>query len=149
MVPVEREAVHGDDVDVRRGRPCSSMFWMNRGSIGEMPPSTRGSLGSRPRSRRAASFTISANVSQSGSISKSQCDLLLGSFQNITASIMRALPGGWIDGMAVRAGRASSSRQRQMKTSSSGCSTISKPALRSIASTQARFGIHQLVGSPA
>src|SRR5436190_17129422 len=31
----------------------------------------------------------------------------------------------------------------------SGCAVISKPALRSIASTQARLGIHQLVQSSA
>ena len=34
---------------------------------------------------------------------------------------------------------------RHQYTSSSGCASISKPALRSIASTHARFGIHQFV----
>src|ERR1700693_6194038 len=33
-----------------------------------------------------AAFTIAANISHSGSISKSQWDLLFGSFQNMTAS---------------------------------------------------------------
>src|SRR5690625_4630183 len=37
----------------------------------------------------------------------------------------------------------------QRWTSSSGCAMVSNPALRSIASTQARFGIHQFVGSSA
>jgi hypothetical protein len=36
-----------------------------------------------------------------------------------------------------------------MKTSGTGRPSILKPALRSIASAQARFGIHQFVWSPA
>ena len=62
---------------------------MKPGSIGDMPPSTRGSVGFTARMARPASCAISAKRVQSGSSSGSQCDLLLGSFQIIAASIMR------------------------------------------------------------
>src|SRR5688572_17325421 len=52
-----------------------------------MPPSTRVSRGFSAATASAAILIIAANMVQPGSISKSQCDLLLGSFQNITASI--------------------------------------------------------------
>src|ERR1051325_3193345 len=74
------------------------MFWMNAGSSGDIPPSTRVKPGLSAATASAASLTISAYFLQSGSISKSQCDLLLGSFQNITASIM--IPPG-INGAAT------------------------------------------------
>src|SRR4051795_1358778 len=59
-------------------------------SIGDMPPSTRRSAGLSARTASPAPRTISLKISHSGScVSKSQCDLLFGSFQNITASSMR------------------------------------------------------------
>src|SRR3954465_6911395 len=61
---------------------------MNLGSIGEIPPSAFGSFGLISATLAEASFTICANCFHSGSISKSQWDLLFGSFQNITASTM-------------------------------------------------------------
>src|SRR3954465_12977422 len=61
---------------------------MNPASIGEMPPSTRVIAGfSRPIAS-AARIVMFAKRLQSGSSSGSQCDLLLGSFQIIAASIM-------------------------------------------------------------
>ena len=62
--------------------------------MGDMPPSTRGSEGLAERIAAPARVTRSANRSQSGSTSGSQCDLLLGSFQIIAASITR---GGLLD----------------------------------------------------
>src|SRR5919108_765689 len=56
--------------------------------MGEIPPSTRSTFGFSAATAWAASLVMSANVRHSGSISKAQCDLLFGSFQNITASIM-------------------------------------------------------------
>src|SRR2546421_13097400 len=56
--------------------------------MGEMPPSTWGMSGLTSRTARDASLTILANLNHSGSTSKSQCDLLLGSFQKVTASII-------------------------------------------------------------
>src|SRR6185437_10573599 len=68
--------------------PCASMRRINSGSIGEIPPSTRGRPGRSAAAACAARIVISEKMRQSGSRStKSQCDLLLGSFQNITASI--------------------------------------------------------------
>src|SRR3954453_20143261 len=64
---------------------------MNPGSIGEMPPNTRFSFGLTSRIQSDATFTIFENTCHPGSISKSQCDLLLGSFQIITASTNRSL----------------------------------------------------------
>src|SRR4051812_4222767 len=55
-----------------------------------MPPSTRGSSGFSAATASAASVTIRENARHSGSCSKAQCDLLLGSFQNITASIIKS-----------------------------------------------------------
>jgi hypothetical protein len=63
---------------------------MNSGSIGEMPPSTLVSAGCSAAVAALAAATMLANVVQSGSISKSQWDMLFGSFQNITASIIDA-----------------------------------------------------------
>src|SRR4051812_24422239 len=59
---------------------------MKAGSIGEMPPRIRVSSGFSWRTATAASRTMRENASHSRSISKSQWDLLFGSFQNITAS---------------------------------------------------------------
>ena len=53
-----------------------------------MPPSTRVSAGLSAFTAAAASCAICANLSQPGSSARSQCDLLFGSFQNLTASIM-------------------------------------------------------------
>src|SRR5690606_27771039 len=61
---------------------------MNAGSIGEIPPSTRGSPGATSPIAIPVAVARSANLSQPGSISGSQCDLLFGSFQIIAASIM-------------------------------------------------------------
>src|SRR5437773_1133056 len=65
---------------------------MKLGSIGEMPPSTIGRSGFIVRMDFAARIAISANIFQSGSILKSQCDRLLGSFHSITASTMYQCP---------------------------------------------------------
>src|SRR5690242_9441178 len=59
---------------------------MNLGSIGEIPPRTRGMCGFTSATASAAAIAMSANIRHSGSISKSQWDLLFGSFQIITAS---------------------------------------------------------------
>jgi hypothetical protein len=59
---------------------------MKCGSIGEIPPRTRGSVGLTLRTACAASVVISENAFHSGSSSKSQWDMLFGSFQSITAS---------------------------------------------------------------
>src|SRR5581483_11174937 len=64
---------------------------MNCGSIGEIPPSTWGRTPFSKRIARDARIVMSAKIRQSGSQStKSQWDLLLGSFHNITASITPA-----------------------------------------------------------
>ncbi len=60
---------------------------MKSGSIGLIPPSTRGSPGASAAIACPASLAISANTAQPGSFSKSQWDLLFGSFQIIAASI--------------------------------------------------------------
>ena len=65
-----------------------------------MPPSTRVSPGLGPAIASPARRVICANRAQSGSISGSQWDLLLGSFQILTASIMRSRHGA----LAARAG---------------------------------------------
>src|SRR3954451_4494470 len=65
---------------------------MKLASIGEMPPRTRGNVGLTSRIARPAAFVISAKRFQPGSSSGSQCDLLLGSFQILTASIIAFLP---------------------------------------------------------
>src|SRR6476620_1573706 len=61
---------------------------MNFGSIGEIPPRTFGRAGFTCVTAAAAAFTMSEKIFHSGSSSKFQCDLLFGSFQNITASTM-------------------------------------------------------------
>src|SRR4051812_21941351 len=66
--------------------PCDAMLPTKPGSIGEMPPSTIGSSGASARIAAAAVFTSCAKRTQPGSISKSQCDRLFGSFQIIAAS---------------------------------------------------------------
>src|SRR3954468_15560907 len=55
-----------------------------------MPPSTFVRRGFSAGTASLARFTICANKLQSGSTSKSQCDLLLGSFQNITESTIHS-----------------------------------------------------------
>jgi hypothetical protein len=65
---------------------------MKCGSIGEMPPSTRFTWGFAASIALAASITVVAKIDHSGSISGSQCDLLLGSFQIIAASIIQSPP---------------------------------------------------------
>src|SRR5438094_4557294 len=59
---------------------------MKAGSIGEIPPRTRVTAGFASSTAFEAHFTIAAYISHSGSISKSQWDLLFGSFQNMMAS---------------------------------------------------------------
>src|SRR5215813_2245688 len=69
---------------------------MKWGSMGEMPPSTSGSSGFSRRMAVAAATTISANIFQSGSSLKSQCERLFGSFHSMTASTMHApLHNSW------------------------------------------------------
>src|SRR2546423_14053136 len=65
---------------------------MNKGSIGEIPPRTRVMFEFADRMASPAEIAICANFVQSGSICGSQCDLLLGSFQIIAASIMSLAP---------------------------------------------------------
>src|SRR5438093_9898853 len=81
-----------------RGKPCTatasrceSTHWpfilrMKLGSIGEIPPSTRVIRLASAETAVAAHFTMSPKIRHSGSSEKSQCEILLGSFQNITAS---------------------------------------------------------------
>src|SRR5690349_17569501 len=69
---------------------------MKIGSIGEIPPRTRGRVGCSALIACPAAMAISEKSFQSGSISGSQCDLLFGSFQIIAASIMES-SFGWID----------------------------------------------------
>ena len=92
QIPVEREAVHRDDIERGRARPVPAMLEMKFGSIGEMPPSTRGRPGASAAIASPASRHMRAKRDQSGSSSGSQCDLLFGSFQIIAASIMPQPP---------------------------------------------------------
>src|SRR5690348_12848624 len=73
------------------------MLPIKQGSIGEIPPSTRRSPGRSAATARAAVFTMSPKIRHSGSIWKSQCERLFGSFQNITASINRRPPSTDVD----------------------------------------------------
>src|SRR4051812_40399872 len=73
---------------MRSRTPKRCIRWINAASIGEIPPRTRVSPEFSAATASAASVIIWANAFHSGSISKAQCDLLLGSFQNITASII-------------------------------------------------------------
>src|SRR5690242_17725663 len=66
---------------------------MKAGSMGEMPPRTRGRLGFSACTASAAALINSPKITQSLSISKSQWDLLFGSFQSITASTTGDSPG--------------------------------------------------------
>src|SRR6266404_4571116 len=61
---------------------------MKFGSIGDIPPRAIGRPGFSRRIAFDAVITISAKIFQSGSILKSQCERLLGSFHSITASTM-------------------------------------------------------------
>src|SRR4051794_22131755 len=70
---------------------------MKLGSIGEIPPRTRVKLEFSLRTATDAVFTKSAYTRQPASSSKSQCDMLFGSFHSLTASIMpwlRPIPRG-------------------------------------------------------
>src|SRR5215216_1865693 len=67
------------------------------GSIGEIPPKTRARCGLTSATASAAAAAISENIRHSGSIPKSQWDLLFGSFQIITASIIVVPPNGCVD----------------------------------------------------
>src|SRR5919108_2875660 len=79
--------------------PWSRILAINIGSMGEIPPSTRSTCGFSAATACAAILIICAKICQSGSSSKAQCDLLLGSFQNIIASIMVLLPqAGFLPG---------------------------------------------------
>src|SRR6188768_490986 len=84
VVPIEREAVRGHDVDFVEHPLRPHIFeksWVNRRNSAEHTLSREFS----ERTASAASFTISAKRRQPLSSSKSQCDALLGSFQSITA----------------------------------------------------------------
>src|SRR3954468_8503207 len=63
---------------------------MKSGSMGEIPPRTRRTRGCSAFTASDARLIICAKIVQPGSISKFQCERLLGSFQSITASTMRA-----------------------------------------------------------
>ena len=110
-----------------------------------MPPSTRGSRGFSAAIASPASLAISAKRAQSGSSSKSQCDLLLGSFQSITASII-APPPSLDRPHAIRPG--SSLPAADVDLLLRVVDDVEAGAAQH-ASAQARFGTHQLVGSPA
>src|SRR5438270_216435 len=71
--------------------PCSPRLRMKFGSMGEMPPSTMGISGFTLRMARDAAMTILEKMFQFGSRSRFQCDMLLGSFQSITASTIPRL----------------------------------------------------------
>src|SRR5437868_1483542 len=71
--------------------PCSPRLRMKFGSMGEMPPSTMGTSGFTLRMARDAAMTIREKMFQFGSRSRFQCDMLLGSFQSITASTIARL----------------------------------------------------------
>ena len=79
--------MHRDDIE-RSIAPLPARLLMKFASMGDMPPSTRGNPGAASAIAAPANLAISAKRDQSGSISGSQCDLLLGSFQIIAASIM-------------------------------------------------------------
>src|SRR4051794_5032436 len=70
---------------------CRSSVLTKFGSMGDMPPKTHGRSGFTALMETAAALTILAKTCQPASISKSQCDLLLGSFQIMTASTNRSL----------------------------------------------------------
>src|SRR5829696_2012717 len=76
---------------------------MNPGSIGDIPPSTRVSAGCAAAVAPAAAEIMLPKIVHPGSISKSQCDILFGSVQNITASTM------------IRSLHIGSSQQRHFK----------------------------------
>src|SRR4051794_28824958 len=83
--------------------PFPARLAINNGSIGEMPPRTRGSPGASVAIASPARRAMVAKRDQSGSSSRSQCDLLLGSFHSIAASIiLQSSPLTarlrWIDG---------------------------------------------------
>src|SRR3954449_2940769 len=70
---------------------CFNTSWRSRvrikfGSIGEIPPSTRGSFGFTDRMQSAVTFTMFEKICQPWSTSKSQWDLVFGSFQIMAAS---------------------------------------------------------------
>ncbi len=83
--------MHSDDVHFVEDAAVGQLR-MKAGSMGEMPPRTRGKFGFSFRMARPARMAISAKRAQSGSSSGSQWDLLLGSFQIITASIIAFPP---------------------------------------------------------
>src|SRR4051812_36423331 len=56
--------------------------------MGDIPPRTFGSPGRSAAIACDADLVIAPNIRHSLSISKSQCDRLLGSFHSMTASIM-------------------------------------------------------------
>src|SRR6185312_12764223 len=68
--------------------PAFFMLATKCGSIGEMPPRTRGRPGVTEWMALPAALASVANLLQSGSSWRSQCDLLLGSFQIFAASII-------------------------------------------------------------
>ena len=72
--------------------PCSFMLRTNLASIGEIPPRTRVSEPFSPRTASPARMAMRANIFHSESISKSQWDLLFGSFHSFTASITPTPP---------------------------------------------------------
>src|SRR3954465_10373165 len=81
------------------------MFSMKAGSMGEIPPSTRGRSRRSARMLSAASLTMAPKRVQSGSISKSQWDLLLGSFHSIAASTTVVGSVGGISGLRLEGAR--------------------------------------------
>src|SRR5918993_1410206 len=86
---------------MRASAPCDCRLTMKAGSMGEMPPITRVVPRASASTASAANVTICANSLQPGSISASQCDMLFGSFQNITASTMASVPARTLGALPV------------------------------------------------
>src|SRR5947208_15326859 len=121
---------------------------MKLGSIGEIQPSTMGSSGFTLRIALPAAIAISANFFQSGSILKSQREGLLGSFQSITASTIRAFLYRSLSPYKVPESSRSrrylacrcTRRVSQAQVSDSGCIRIWRPELNKLHSAARRFG---------
>ena len=136
----------------RSNTPFPARLAMNSGSIGEMPPSTRGSPGA---SAAIASPASRAMLGKARPVrDRARGPNAICCWARSTASPLRScrhvLPlcrarQGRVDG--AEGGRRLGRRHRN--TSSSGLASTTNPALRSIAAVQERFGTHQLVSSPA
>jgi hypothetical protein len=87
MIPIQRKAVHRDNIDIPESALRLNVS-RKHGSIGEMPPKTVRTREVSAFTAWPARFTMREKMLQFWSSSKFQCDRLFGSFQSITASIM-------------------------------------------------------------